>query len=82
MPRRIKVTVDEKLCKGCGICILFCPTKILEEGRITAWGGHSPCLREGGASKCMLVRGKQGVECRLCEKRCPDAAIVIEVEKE
>jgi 2-oxoglutarate ferredoxin oxidoreductase subunit delta len=76
------LTVNENLCKGCGICILFCPTKILEEDASTAWGGHSPRLVQKGETKCMLVRGKEGVACRLCEKRCPDAAIMIEVEEE
>ncbi|MFX1575822.1 MAG: ferredoxin family protein [Promethearchaeota archaeon] len=81
MSRYIKLTVDENLCKGCGICILFCPTKILAEDKPTAWGGHSPCLIKNGETNCMLVRGKQGVPCRLCEKRCPDAAIMIEVKE-
>lgn len=82
MPRRIKVIVDRNLCKGCGICIFFCPTKILKEGLPTAWGGHSPQLGEEGETKCMLVRGEKGVTCRLCEKRCPDAAIMVEVKGE
>lgn len=80
-PRYIKVAVNYELCKGCGICILFCPAKILVDDAPTAWGGHSPCLCEGGETKCMLVRGKEGVACRLCEKRCPDAAIMIEVKE-
>jgi 2-oxoglutarate ferredoxin oxidoreductase subunit delta len=82
MSRHIKLTVNEILCKGCGICILFCPTRILKEDKPTAWGGHSPQLIKGGETKCMLVRGKEGVACRMCEKRCPDAAIMIEVEEE
>ena len=55
---------------------------MLEEDTPTPWGGHSPHLCEGGDTKCMLVRGKKGVACRLCEKRCPDAAIMVEVEEE
>jgi 2-oxoglutarate ferredoxin oxidoreductase subunit delta len=82
MPGRVKITVDETLCKGCGICILFCPTRILEADAPTAWGGHTPQLIKEGDVKCLLVRGKHGVKCRLCEKRCPDAAIMVEVEKE
>jgi NAD-dependent dihydropyrimidine dehydrogenase PreA subunit len=55
---------------------------VLEEDEPTAWGGHSPCLIEGGETQCILVRGKDGAACRLCEKRCPDAAIMVEVEEE
>ncbi|MFX1301262.1 MAG: hypothetical protein ACFFDE_10025 [Promethearchaeota archaeon] len=54
----------------------------MEEDEPTAWGGHSPCLIEGGETQCMLVRGKEGVACRLCEKRCPDTAIMVEVKEE
>ena len=77
--RQVKITADKSLCKGCGICILFCPTKILEADEPTAHGGHSPRICEGGETKCMLVRGEKGVACRRCEKRCPDAAINVEV---
>lgn len=78
--KRVKITVEHDLCKGCGICMLFCPTKILEADKSTPWGGHNPRLIAGGETKCLLVRGKNGVACRLCEKRCPDAAIMVEVE--
>jgi NAD-dependent dihydropyrimidine dehydrogenase PreA subunit len=62
--------------------MLFCPAHILEADTPTPWGGHSPRLVEGGETKCMLVRGNRGTPCRLCEKRCPDAAIMVEVEDE
>jgi NAD-dependent dihydropyrimidine dehydrogenase PreA subunit len=62
--------------------MMFCPTRILKPDAPTAWGGYSPLLSKGGEVKCMLVRGKHGVKCRLCEKRCPDAAIMVEVEDE
>jgi len=79
--RRVRITVNKDLCKGCEICMLFCPAKILEEDAPTAWGGSSPRLGKDGETKCMLVRGPKGVTCRLCEKRCPDAAIMVEVEE-
>ncbi|MFX1563638.1 MAG: ferredoxin family protein [Promethearchaeota archaeon] len=80
--RRVRISVEKNLCKGCTICMLFCPAQILEADTPTAWGGHSPRLVEGGETKCMLVRGNKGTPCRLCEKRCPDAAIMVEVEDE
>jgi 2-oxoglutarate ferredoxin oxidoreductase subunit delta len=79
--RQVRIIVNKDLCKGCEICMLFCPAKILEEDTPTAWGGSSPRLAKGGETKCMLVRGPKGVACRLCEKRCPDAAIMVEVQE-
>lgn len=79
--RRIRISVETELCKGCGICILLCPARILEEDEPTPWGGYRPRLVSGGETRCLLVRGR-GTSCRLCEKRCPDAAISVEVEEE
>jgi len=52
--------------KGCGICVEFCPKKVLEfddQDKVTA------------------VRPQDCISCRLCELRCPDLAIEIEIEK-
>jgi len=46
--RRVRITVKKDLCKGCGICMLFCPAKILEEDAPTAWGSNSPRLATDG----------------------------------
>lgn len=50
-------------CKGCGICVEFCPKKVLsldEVGKITV-------INESLCSKC-----------KQCETRCPDYAIFVE----
>jgi 2-oxoglutarate ferredoxin oxidoreductase subunit delta len=50
-----------KWCKGCGICVAFCPKKVLE-------------LRGG---KVFAARPEDCIGCRACELRCPDYAIEI-----
>lgn len=50
-------------CKGCGICVSFCPKKVLE-------------LDEVG--KIVVVAPENCSNCRLCEMRCPDYAIFLE----
>ncbi len=58
--------INRKWCKGCGICVRFCPKKVLELD-----------LEE----KAHAVRPEECVVCRLCEMRCPDLAIEV-VEEE
>lgn len=66
--RRGQVTVFPNWCKGCGLCVAFCPMKVLEQnedGRVTV----------AYPEKCTA--------CRWCELHCPDFAIfVTEVEEE
>ncbi|MBM9519221.1 4Fe-4S binding protein [Desulforhopalus vacuolatus] len=63
-----EIAINQNWCKGCGICVAFCPKNVLE-------------LDEGGHST--VVRPEDCILCRLCEMRCPDLAIrVIEEEED
>ncbi len=66
----IKVNIDRRLCKGCGICIRFCPKNVLgESDAINHYGNLYPAVMEDEGC----------IACRLCELYCPDFAIVVEV---
>lgn len=56
------ITVNHEWCKGCEICVVFCPKNVLE--------------MEGG--KVKVVRPEDCNRCMLCELRCPDFAISVE----
>ena len=62
------VNINRKYCKGCGICVAFCPKQVLELdelGKVT----------DKNAAAC--------ISCGQCELRCPDFAIqVVKKEKE
>ena len=65
--------LHEERCKGCDICIDFCPTHALSRAKESSGlGVFLPVLEEG---KCTY--------CELCDLLCPDLAItVIKPKKE
>lgn len=66
--RDIEITINPKLCKGCGICVAFCPKKVLK---------MSEKMNEKGFHLCEVVSLKDCIACRNCELFCPDMAISV-----
>ena len=65
-----KVTINETLCKGCGLCVDACPKNLLElaTDHINAKGYHTSTMKD--QSQC--------VGCASCAIMCPDVAITVE----
>lgn len=59
---RFTIRIREKWCKGCEICVEFCPTATLQ------MKGSTVVVKDVN-----LCNG-----CMLCELRCPDFAIMVE----
>ena len=65
-----KVTFHEDRCKGCKLCIYFCPKQIIEidKDKINAKGFYS--VRINKEDEC--------TGCNACAIMCPDCAIEVE----
>ncbi len=62
---RAKIETNRDFCKGCGICVAFCPKRVLE-------------LDED--EKVVVKRIEDCTACGLCELRCPDIAIEVQAQ--
>lgn len=64
-----KVTFDENLCKGCGLCVSACPKHIvkLKDG-LNAKGYHPAGVEN--KDEC--------IGCAFCATMCPDCVITVE----
>lgn len=60
-----ELQISRDWCKGCGICVAFCPKQVLELD---------------GTDKVVAVRPEDCICCQLCELRCPDLAITVILE--
>ena len=68
MKRRFKLEFNKDKCKGCELCISFCPKKILAlDGTVNAKG-----YRPAG-----VVNPAECIGCQSCAMMCPDLCITI-----
>ena len=61
---RVKIYHD--WCKGCGICVAFCPSNV---------------LKLGNRGKADVVQEDECINCGFCEVHCPDFAVSVRPRK-
>lgn len=61
-----KLCVKPEWCKGCGICVAFCPAGVLKLEN----------------QKIVAAQPESCIGCGLCEMRCPDYAVYLVKEGE
>lgn len=66
-----KVTFDYEKCKGCLLCVSFCPVNILSLDKNTINKSGYNVIQVSDMSKC--------IGCSQCALMCPDSVITVEV---
>ncbi|MHA1629261.1 MAG: 4Fe-4S dicluster domain-containing protein [Candidatus Heimdallarchaeota archaeon] len=67
--KKYYLITDESRCKGCGLCIAFCPKNCL---------GFSDEYNDKGWRVAKMQRMRDCIKCYMCERSCPDFAIFID----
>ena len=67
-----KVTIYEDVCKGCSLCVVACPKKIVELS--------SEIINRKGYHVVKITDMEQCTACAICAVVCPDSAIKVEKE--
>lgn len=68
-----KVTFARELCKGCNLCVEFCPQHILYQDKTD--------INKSGYNVIKVSEPEKCIGCAFCAMMCPDSVITVEVEK-
>ena len=64
------IKINEEVCKGCALCVTFCPVEgllMIDQDKVNAKGWNPVSCTDQG--KCR--------SCALCALMCPDTAIEV-----
>ena len=70
---KFEVNFDENFCKGCGLCLVYCPKKIIKQ---------STHINDKGYNTALVEKQKLCLGCKACALMCPEGAISIYKEVE
>lgn len=63
-----KIEVNDKLCKGCYLCVKACPKKCIAKSAAFSKTGYYPAT---------LATPEACIGCAMCYTVCPDLAITV-----
>jgi 2-oxoglutarate ferredoxin oxidoreductase subunit delta len=63
-----RILIKSERCKGCDLCVHFCPKEVIERGKaINSRGQRPPQFNDNGVC----------TGCAICARVCPDVAIEV-----
>lgn len=65
---KMAIYIDEELCKGCGLCVHYCPKNVLN---------MSDRRNKKGYNVPEVVNAENCNACKMCEISCPDFVIYV-----
>ena len=68
-----KIVINEARCKGCGLCALACPGKLVS---------LSDTPNNMGYTVAVFSEPRNCTGCALCAEMCPDVAIMVFKEQQ
>jgi 2-oxoglutarate ferredoxin oxidoreductase subunit delta len=63
-----RIEINQELCKGCELCIQFCPKKLIKLSDSINAAGYTPSSFDGA---------KECTGCATCALVCPEVAIEV-----
>lgn len=67
MAAKGKIVIDKEICKGCKLCTLVCPYKLIAISNDFNSKSILPAVFSDNSEKC--------TGCKICYEVCPDVAI-------
>ncbi len=62
-----RIEIDDRRCKGCGLCTIACPHKLVQLSDRINVQGYTPAF---------VTSQEKCIGCALCAEMCPDVAIM------
>ena len=68
-----KITINQEKCKGCNLCVVFCPKGLIKK---------SSKLNKNGLAFAEFTDNQECLGCMICALICPDCCIEVYKEDE